>query len=175
MSGYRLRSLDIMKRDWFCDQEYQQLFQEPWPAQPDPRSVFSKFYEIGMTAKDGSCRPEFVADDHRGVVVSIGRVTNARQNRPTIQGEVGSLLWYGRVAATMRNWWEPEPDRTAEAIAKRDGSLLRAELGIFTINADGRGCPRIYSFYFDPAHNQWMLEHINDNNADFSKSSALEY
>lgn len=173
-SGFRLRPLEIMQKEWFIREAFKATTGAELPLTLDPMETFSRFYAFGLTASDGASNPHKVADDSSGVVAHFRKVTSILE-RPVVNGNIGTTLWYGRIAITMRKWWEPEPEYTPERILELQGSLLRAELGVITKFEDGHLCPRNYSFYWDPSASRWMLEHINDNNSDFSNATPLEY
>lgn len=173
VKGYRRRALDVMKKEWGVDQDFKMWFGEDLPAALDATDVFARLYDYGLKAGGGSSNPVAVAGEPSGIVVRFGRFANAKGDRPMLEGSLGTAVWHGRNAGTMRNWWEPV--RSADTVAKGSGGLLRAELGMVTKNEGGRLCPRIYSYYWDPQSRTWMLEHINDNNADLSHCTPLEY
>jgi hypothetical protein len=171
-SGYRLRDYDEMNRAWQIEQDYAAFFNEPAPKDRDIDAMFRKFFEIGLTASNGSAKPIKVADSAEGLAVAVGVMTSPSQPRLAVAGVMPAEIWQGKISGTTRNWWNAPT--SWRDVLKRDRRVVWAEIGIVTTFADGAVHPRVHSFFWDPARGMWMLDTINDTNF-IRPGAALEY
>ena len=172
-SGHHLKSLDEMIHPWFIDQAYEAYFNEPFPEDPDVEALFRKFWPIGLGWGEGVNRPVALADESKGLTIRFGTLAPGNPNRDMLDGQLGTDLWHGGIAATMRRWWRQPHD--TQDLLDRFGRADYAEVGIIMGYADGSRRPLILTYLWDPIEHRWSLEHVNVNNFDSPDLSAMEY
>jgi hypothetical protein len=171
--GYRWRPLEVMLDPWYVDRGYKVYFDEEPPPELDLEAAFDRFWSAALDYGDGANRVVALPGEAKGLLCRFSRVTRAKPTAEPVGGEIPFELWYGGVAMTMRAWFEPP--RAKSDVLAINGETLAAEIGLVLEFADGRRRPLFLTYYWDPAGRRWWLEHVNQNNDDWRKVSALEY
>lgn len=171
-AGYQPASMELLLRQWFIDEAYENYFGTPMPEGLSREELATKMFRGNNKYLGGRSRVVRVATEPPGVAAVTKRLTRVDPMWPRIGGAVGAAF-DGSNLATSLPWWPP-PVSHAAALAEGKEPLVAA-VGFVAEFADGSALPDAVSLIYDDARQTWWVVGMWHGHLDMADTTMLRF
>lgn len=144
-------------------ERYSNVTEEPLPdTDEDFAAIFDYTWRVREAIGDGANRARHMSSDRVGLNALITQAESGLHPRPTLQGSLGSLAWYGGSSISARRWFIP--DVSMQQVIDQHGHVTIATIGVVAEFHDGIRRPIIYTLYWVPRRGEWYLHNAASTN-----------